>query len=206
MQRESQRCTVWPGMSKQVEDFVLKCAVCNTFKKSNVKEPLLCHDIPDRSWAKLGVDHFDFDQSQYLLCVDYCSKYPEIAKLPQMTSKHVIIALKSIFARHGIPDEVMSDNGPQFTSEEFRQFAEEWEFKHTTSSPGFPQSNGQSERAIQTIKNLLKKAQESRGDPYLALLEYRNSTFGWSEIVSCTTVDGSTTENKTACHCPTVEA
>ncbi len=165
----------WQGMSTQIEDIVLKCAICNTFKKSNVKEPLLCHNIPDRSWAKLGVDLFHFDQSEYLLCVDYYSKYPEIAKLPQTTSKHVIIALKSMVARHGIPDEVMSDNGPQFSSEEFRQFAEEWEFKHMTSSPGFPQSNGQSKRAIQTIKNLLKKAQESRGDPYLALLDYRNA-------------------------------
>lgn len=60
----------WPSMSKKIEDIVLKCAVCNTFKKSNVKKTLMCHDIPDRSWAKLGVDLFPFDQSGYLLCVN----------------------------------------------------------------------------------------------------------------------------------------
>lgn len=58
----------WPGMSKQIEDIVMKCSVCNTFKKNNVKEPLLCHDIPDRSWAKLGVDLFHFDQGDFTLC------------------------------------------------------------------------------------------------------------------------------------------
>lgn len=80
-----------------------------------------------------------------------------------------------MFARHGIPDTLISDNGPQFASEEFAHFAKSWKFKHITSSPGFPQSNGQSERAIQSVKNLLKKARESQGDPYIALLEYRNA-------------------------------
>uniref|UniRef100_A0A8C8DYN6 Integrase catalytic domain-containing protein n=1 Tax=Oryzias sinensis TaxID=183150 RepID=A0A8C8DYN6_9TELE len=163
----------WPHMAKEIEDVVLKCSVCNTFSRSNTKEPLICHDIPER--AKVGVDLFHYEQGEYLLCVDYYSKYPEIAKLTGTTSKHVVTALKSMFARHGIPDEVVSDNGPQFGSAEFRTFAERWEFVHNTSSPGYPQSNGQSEGAIQTIKSLLKKAQESQSDPYIALLEYRNS-------------------------------
>ena len=165
----------WPGMSKQIKDTVMKCSVCNTFKRNNVKEPLMCHEIPDRAWSKVGLDLFHFDQDEYLLCVDYYSKYPEIARLPQTSSKQVIIALKSMFARHGIPDVIMSDNGPQFASEEFANFAKTWEFKHITSSPGFPQSNGQSERTIQSVKNLLKKARECHGDPYIALLEYRNA-------------------------------
>lgn len=139
------------------------------------KEPPICHDIPERAWAKVGVDLFHYEQGDYLLCVDYYSKNPEIAKLTGTTSRQVVTDLKSMFARHGIPDEVMSDNGPQFSSAEFRTFTESWEFVHTTSSPGYPQSNGQSERAIQTVKNLLKKAQESQSDPYIALLEYRNS-------------------------------
>lgn len=144
----------WPSMAKQIEDVVLKCAICNTFRWSNSKEPLICHDIPDRAWVKVGVDLFHFYRGEYLLCVDYFSKFPEIAKLTQTTRRHVVTALKSIFARQGIPDEVVSDNGPQFSSAEFGVFAENWEFVHTTSSPGFPQSNGQSERTVQTVKNL----------------------------------------------------
>ena len=70
--------------------------------------------------------------------------------------------------------EVMSDNSP-FSSTEFREFASKWEFKHTTSSPRYPQSNGRVERAVSVAKKLMIKAQETNTDPYLALLDYRNT-------------------------------
>ncbi|KAL2089331.1 hypothetical protein ACEWY4_014019 [Coilia grayii] len=84
-------------------------------------------------------------------------------------SEAVIEHFKSIFAHHGIPDVVRSDNGPQFASEHFRKFAQEWGFDHVTSSPHFAQSNGEAEWAVRTIKGLLKKS----SDPYLALMAYR---------------------------------
>ena len=83
--------------------------------------------------------------------------------------------MKSVFARHGIPDEVIADNMP-FSSKECIQFAQEWGFEINTSSPRYPQSNDMSERTIQTVKNLLKKAEDDGNDPYIALLEYRNTT------------------------------
>ena len=82
--------------------------------------------------------------------------------------------MKSVFARHGIPDEVIVDNMP-FSSKECIQFAQEWGFEINTSSPRYPQSNGMSERTIQTVKNRLKKAEDDGNDPYIALLEYRNT-------------------------------
>ena len=78
--------------------------------------------------------------------------------------------MKSIFARHGIPEELISDNMP-YNSKEFKQFANDWGFKLTTSSPTYPQANGLSEKAVQTIKRILKKT----SDPYIGLLEYRNT-------------------------------
>ena len=87
-----------------------------------------------------------------------------------MTSTGVITALKFQFARYGVPSVVVFDNGPCYNSAEFRKFSEDWGFEHITSSPGYPQSNGQSERTVKTAKAMLEKA----GDPYKALLSYRN--------------------------------
>ena len=85
--------------------------------------------------------------------------------------------MKSIFARHGIPSVVRSDCGPQYTSEEFRSFSKLWGFKHEKSSPYYQQSNGLSERFVQLVKKLLQKAKQDGKDPYLSLLQYRNTPF-----------------------------
>ena len=87
----------------------------------------------------------------------------------------VITHCKSQFARHGIPDIFMSDYGTQFDSREFRQFGNEYGFELKTSSPPYPQSNGMAEKAVQTAKRLLKKAKKDGRDPYLALLDFRNT-------------------------------
>ena len=78
--------------------------------------------------------------------------------------------LKSIFSRHGIPNRLISDNGTQYACEEFRKFAESYKSIHTTSSPRYTKGNGIAERAIQTVKKLLKKYE----DPYLSMLDYRS--------------------------------
>jgi len=79
--------------------------------------------------------------------------------------------LKSQFAEFGIPDELISDNGPQYSSLAFKEFSNNYNFVHTTFSPKYSQANGEAERAAQTIESLLKKAQ----DPYKALLNYKNT-------------------------------
>ena len=103
--------------------------------------------------------------------MDYFLKFPEVITTSSTTSKSVTVALKTIFARHGIPQVVVSDNGPQYSSEEFRQFAKDYTVTHVMSSPNFPQSNGQAERGVKTVKNLLKDAR----DPFLSLLSYRST-------------------------------
>lgn len=163
----------WPHMSMHIEKMVLQCAICNENRNNNPREPLFSHPISSRPWEKVATDLFHFRGSGFLLCVDYFSKFPEITKLRDVTTGNVIVALKSVFARHGIPDVILI-NGPQYASAESKDFAESWDFRHITSSPCHTQSNGQAERTVQTIKNLLKKSKCS-GDPYLSLLEYRNT-------------------------------
>ena len=83
----------------------------------------------------------------YLAVTDYYSRWPEIRILEELSSTNVITKLKSIVATHGIPDVIVSDNGPQFASTQFQNFAKNYGFTHITSSPRYPQSNGMIERS-----------------------------------------------------------
>ena len=173
--RRARDVLFWPGMISQIEDTVLNCQICSTYQRENTREPMLPHIIPERPWSQLGADLFVFNGNNYLILVDYYSSFIELSLLHTTTSQQIITHLKSQFARHGIPDRVITDNGPQFSSDVFRQFTKDYCFQHCTASPYYPQSNGMAERAVQTVKNCLKKALLDRRDPYLALLEYRNT-------------------------------
>ena len=127
-------------------------------------------ELPNLPWQKVATDLFHWKTSTYLL-LNYYSRYIEISKLNEQSSSEVICHTKSIFARHGIPQEVVSDNGPSYSSLEYKQFAAQYGFTHTTSSPRYPQNNGEAERAVKTVKSFLKKSD----DPYLALLIYRST-------------------------------
>lgn len=164
----------WPNMAKHIEDVVTRCPTCLRFRRSNRKEPMIPHPTPSKPWEKVAADIMTFRRRDYLLTVDYFSKYVEIPLLQDKTAQSVILALyiKSVFARHGIPEEIIADNMP-FNSQAFRAFATEWGVKLTTTSPLYPQSNGLAERNVQTVKQLLRKADYEGRDPYLALLDHR---------------------------------
>ena len=94
---------------------VKACTGCQTYRNSHTKEPLIPHDVPNRPWHKLGVDLFHFINNNYLLLADYGSKFPILRKLNSTTSAAIIEHMKMIFSEHGIPEILMSDNGPQFS-------------------------------------------------------------------------------------------
>ena len=121
---------------------------CPTVANQNI----LNEYITDRPWAKIGSDLFEFNGAHYLLSVDYYSKWIEIAKLSNLNSNNVICHLKSQFAKYGIPDELIIDNGPQYSSLAFKEFSHNYGFVHTTSSPKYPQANGEADRAVQPLR------------------------------------------------------
>ncbi|CAK1583539.1 unnamed protein product [Parnassius mnemosyne] len=174
-QLRARETVFWPGINNDLKNLISNCSICLTYRKHNQKEEMQPHEIPDRPWAKVGTDLFQIKGVDYLLLVDYYSKFFEIEKLQCTTSPSIIETLKNIFCRQGIPNVVMSDCGPQFSSSLFRQFSLEWNFKHITSSPRYPQSNGQIERMVQTVKNIILKSKEDGVDYRLALLEYLNT-------------------------------
>lgn len=89
----------WPGMNKQIQDTISNCPTCLNFRKNNVKEPLIPHEVPKVPWAKVGVDLFHLNGQDFVLVIDYYSKYVEIGVLKTTVSEAVIRLLKKIFAR-----------------------------------------------------------------------------------------------------------
>ena len=138
----------WPGMSLDVKQMVTNCSVCADFAKKQPTEPLKPTAPPSLSWQKIVTDLFEFQGEHYSLSVCYCSKFPEVTKMESLRSSVVVEELKRQFGVHGIPAEVVSDNGPQFSSSEFHEFAKEYGFKYVTSSPHYPKANGEAERAV----------------------------------------------------------
>ncbi|CAC5406181.1 unnamed protein product [Mytilus coruscus] len=152
-----------------------KCSVCLESRRSNTKEPMAESETPELPWLTVGTDIFYWNNNNYLIIVDYYSRYFEIAKLENIRASCVITHMKSVFARHGIPSKVRSDSGSQYVAAEFRQFAESWGFTHTVSSPHYQQSNGLAERFVQSVKKMLSKSKQDGQDPYIAMLKYRNT-------------------------------
>ena len=142
----------WPCPSRQMEELVKNCTTC-AMVRQNPAEPMVAAESHLRPWQKVGTDLLYFKKATYLLVVDYCSSYVDVAKFDEVGSSAVILHLRSIFARHGIPETVVSDNGPHYASFEFTRFTNAKGCTHITNSPRFPQSNGKAERAVQTVKN-----------------------------------------------------
>ena len=116
-----------------------------------------------------------FADRDYLCTVDYMSNFWEIDHLQNTEAKTVITKLKHHFARHGIPAQVVIDNGPQFSSQDFSTFAKKWCFTHKPVSPCNSKANGKVESAVKMAKNLFRKARKDKADPYLAMLDHRNT-------------------------------
>lgn len=85
---------------------------------------------PEKPWHTVGTDLFEFEKNNYLLVIDYHSRYPEIVRLRSTLSSEIILQLKIIFGRHGIPEVIKSDNGPQYSASEFSKFIKEYEIMH----------------------------------------------------------------------------
>lgn len=171
--RHAREVMFWPGMSRDVERTVRRCAACAARAHRPTREPLMPHAIPDLPWQKVGSDIFQHAGKYFLILVDYYSNYIEVNPLTNIGTKAVVTAMRDQFARHGIPNELVSDNGPAYASREFAEFSKKWGFQHTTTSPNYPQSNGLSERSVQIVKNILVKTNETGSDFYLGLLNYR---------------------------------
>ena len=165
----------WPQMSKDLKEYISKCDICLSCRSLPGREPILQHEITECPWAKIGVDLCELDGRILLVVSDYYSNFIEIDNINRATSQTVCTSPKCMFSRYGVPDIVISDNGPQFTALEFSEFSKKWAFKHITFSLHYPQYNGKTENAVKTVKHLLIKFCKAGQSEYLAFLDWGNT-------------------------------
>ncbi|XP_075750004.1 uncharacterized protein LOC142814703 isoform X1 [Rhipicephalus microplus] len=175
MKIQARSVMFWPSMSSDIDQVAASCKVCQAHQKQNTKMPLLSHDVPSLPWEMVGMDLFHHGGKEFALIVDFYSFYFEIKDFRYTTARHLKEWCAKVFSVHGLPVKLCSDNGPPFSSQEFREFLHELGVTHVTSSPYHPRANGMAERAVQEAKTLLNKCSYNSPDFHLAMLELRNT-------------------------------
>ena len=150
-------CLWWPRLDAAIVDRVQQCHVCVALGKFPSRAPLYPWKWPAKPWERIHIDFFEKGKLNFLIVVDAYSKWLEVTPMGSMTSLKTIEVLRSLFARYGIPEEVVSDNGPQLASEEFSQFLKQNGVNFTRVPPYHPASNGAAELSAQTAKKVLTK-------------------------------------------------
>ena len=135
----------WPRWNAEIEDYIPKCSVCLQHRNRQQKEFFISHDAPVGPSEKFGSDLFHCLGQNYLLLVDYYSKFPEICLLKDTHGSTVSTHMKSVFARYGIPKTIVI-----------------YDISHDPSNPEYPKANGLAENTVKMVKNLLKKLSNPR--------------------------------------------
>ncbi|XP_055613423.1 uncharacterized protein K02A2.6-like [Uranotaenia lowii] len=165
-------------MSSQIKETVKQCLVCAKFSASQQNPPMQSHEIPIHPFQVISMDTFLCEQRnekhKFLITVDHYSDFFEVNRLINLTPEAVINICKENFARYGIPQRVITDNGTNFVNHKMARFASEWNFELVSSSPHHQQANGKAESAVKIAKQLIKKSEESGSDFNYALLHWRN--------------------------------
>ncbi|KAL4008501.1 hypothetical protein ACER0C_002353 [Sarotherodon galilaeus] len=171
----------WPGLDCEIENMAKSCTGCQQTLRQPQTAPVHAWEWPSAPWQRIHIDYAGpFMDQMFLVVVDAHSKWPEIFPVKQATTASTINSLRSLFARTGLPQQLVSDNGRQFTGEEFQCFLRSNGIRHITSAPHHPATNGQAERFIQSFKRSMK-ASGTEGKPLQQkidtfLLAYRNAT------------------------------
>lgn len=154
----------WPGIDKETEKWVKSCHGCQIVSSGKPPEPMNRTELPNGAWEDLAIDYLGpLPSGHYLLVtIDYYRRFYEVDIMKQITAEKTIERLKIIFARFGLPQTLRMDNGPQFKSNEFKNYCETHNIKIKYTTPLWPQANGEVERQNRSLLKRLRIAQESR--------------------------------------------
>lgn len=180
----------WPGLDKELETLAKSCQSCQAVKQAPSAAPLHPWVWPSRPWQRVHLDFAGpFQGHMFLVGVDAYSKWPEVRVMSTTTVTKTLDVLREWFAAHGIPEHVVTDNGPQFVADEFDTFTKRNGIKHVKSAPYHPASNGLAERFIQSLKQSLRasvndgRSLSQRISTYL--LTYRTTAHSTTGVPPC---------------------
>ncbi|XP_058044030.1 uncharacterized protein K02A2.6-like [Ahaetulla prasina] len=153
----------WPGMDQEIEAWVANCPQCQASRSAPAAAPVRNWENPRNPWARIHVDFAGpFLGQTFLILVDAYSKWVDIALTPSPTAGAVVRVLETLFATHGLPDVIVTDNGAQFTSAYFQQFMARLGIRHAPTAPFHPAGNGRAERAVRAAKEALSRLRRLR--------------------------------------------
>ena len=178
----------WPKMDRDIEDLVKKCSVCQETRASPQAAPLHPWQWPTSPWSRIHLDFAGpYMGHMFLVIVDAHSKWLDAYIMSTITSSKTIEILRTVFATNGLPQTVVTDNGTSFTSQEFKTFMHRNGIRHTTSAPYHPSSNGQAERAVQTLKQGIKRTPGDSIQEKLSkfLFSYRITPHATTGVAPC---------------------
>ena len=156
MKRLARRYLWWPRLDKEIEETVAQCTECQAHARMPAKD-YGNWSWPTGPWQRLHIDYAGpFMGKMFLVMVDAYSRFVDVIPMQHATSASTIAALRRNFALFGLPHHIVSDNGTQFTSEEFQQFLQRNGIRHTCSAPGHPATNGLAERYVGFFKSKMK--------------------------------------------------
>ena len=152
----------WPKMDTEIEAVVKTCNICQESRPFPSSAPVHPWQWPSQPWSRLHLDFAGpFMGHMFLIIVDSHSKWLDAHVMSSITSTKTIEILRSVFATHGLPQKIVTDNGPSFTSQEFSEFMKANGIKHVTSAPYHPSTNGLAERGVQTLKQGIRRTKGS---------------------------------------------
>ena len=170
----------WPHVDDDVEAHVAACSSCQAGRGQEPEVPLYSWNVPTEAWSRVHADFAGpYEGHMWLLVIDAYSKWLEVVKMKTTTSAATIAKLREIFARQGVVRTLVTDNGPQWTSEEFKRWCSSNFIHHITGNPYHPKTNGLAERAVRTFKTRMSAARRTTPDLHARLqkflLTYRNT-------------------------------
>ena len=185
MKALARRYVWWPGLDQEIVKKVKSCDKCQSNQSAPAEAPLHPWEWPGLPWSRIHIDYAGpYKGEMFLVVVDAYSKWLEVHRMRSITSTATIEKLREMFATHGLPATLVSDNGSNFTSAEFQEFMKNNGIKHIKVSPYHPASNGLAERAVRIFKEGYEKMEEGSVQTKLSrfLLSYRTTPHSTTEV------------------------